>query len=126
MLQEEIDEFEAMAEGQPDGYICAEHINPSQRAKYFQRILDYIKRLDSENGQLQKQVEELKAKKDAWKKQYGRKLEECNQAVKENTKEILQEFSDFIKYETFRQGFELKKVGRKIQELAGERGVEVE
>jgi hypothetical protein len=47
-------------------------------------------------------------------------------AVKDTAKEILQELSDFVDFETFREGYELTKVKRKIKEIAKEKGVEVE
>lgn len=49
-----------------------------------------------------------------------------NDSSKEMTKEILQEMLDFIHNETFRKGYELKKVERKIKEIAKIKGVEVE
>ena len=48
------------------------------------------------------------------------------QAVKDTAKEILQRLADFVDFETFREGYELIKVKRKIKEIAKEKGVEVE
>lgn len=49
-----------------------------------------------------------------------------NATVKDVAKNILQELSDFVDYETFREGFELVKVKRKIKDIAKDKGVEVE
>lgn len=47
------------------------------------------------------------------------------QARKETAREILNKILDFIHYETFRKGFELKKVESKVKELAKQYGVEI-
>ena len=43
---------------------------------------------------------------------------------KETVKELLQELLDFVDFETFRKGYELVKVKRKLKEMAKNRGVE--
>jgi hypothetical protein len=44
----------------------------------------------------------------------------------DTAREILQELSDFVDFETFREGYELTKVKRKLKEMAKEKGIEVE
>lgn len=51
---------------------------------------------------------------------------ELKQARKETAKEFAEEMLDFIHNETFRKGYELKKVERKIKEIAKIKGVGVE
>ena len=52
--------------------------------------------------------------------------QEVKRLQKDIAKEILQELSDFVDFETFREGYELTKVKRKIKEMAKDKGVEVE
>lgn len=49
-----------------------------------------------------------------------------NQASKETAEKILNNLSNYIDYETFHTGHELKKVKRKVKELAKQFGVEVD
>ena len=51
---------------------------------------------------------------------------ELEDTRKETVKEILEEMLDFIHNETFRKGYEFKKVERKLKEIAKIKGVEVE
>ena len=45
---------------------------------------------------------------------------------KETVAEILQELLDFINYETFRQGYELVKIKRKVKEMAKQNDITLE
>lgn len=90
------------------------------------------------NTELQKQVDELKTELEkAYETERaniqaeiadaGTSCHWCKQqAVKDTAKEILQGLLDFANYETFRKGYELVKVKRRIKEIAKEKGVEVE
>ena len=86
--------------------------------------------LSQDNAELQKQVDELKKSQVTYIHIDGQFKKECEyelqQAVKDTTKEIYQELADFVNYETFRKGYELIKVKRKIKEIAKSKGVEVE
>ena len=90
----------------------------------FKEYCEENKRLTDENAELQKQVDELKTRVE-YEKEYGNiKVAQAladfkiwkQQAVKDTAKEILQELSDFVDFETFREGYELIKVKRKIKE----------
>jgi hypothetical protein len=83
-----------------------------------------IKELNAKNAELQKQVGELK-------NAYNDLLETCRncdttQAVKDKAKEILGELDLFFKGNTFRKGYEFKKIDEKLKELKKRNGVEVE
>jgi hypothetical protein len=58
-----------------------------------------------EKAELQKQVDELTRYKDAWKRQYIRKLKECNQAVKD-TAERFASLVEFHSVATMKDGVE--------------------
>jgi FtsZ-binding cell division protein ZapB len=92
------------------------------------QLKGYNSGLEYENAELQKQVDELKKRLidefEKFKVEAYQKLKK--QAVKDTAKEILQELSDFVDFETFREGYELTKVKRKIKEMAKYKGVEVE
>lgn len=94
--------------------------------EYNEKNYNEAKDLRRKNAELQKQVDELTSRKNGWKRLYFRKLEECQQAVKDTAKEILGEIDLFFKGTTFRKGYEFKKIEAKIKEIAERFGVEVE
>lgn len=103
-----------------------EKVIAEQKAE-IERLTKRLELADKDNDNLaktifdyEKQVDELKTVKADYLKNVIEKTE------KDTAKEILQELSDFVDFETFREGFELVKVKRKIKDIAKEKGVEVE
>ena len=93
----------------------------------FEKLYKHCAEVEKQNAELQKQVDELKNRFE--NKACCNMSENCSmiqQAVKDTAKEILQELLDFTNYETFRKGYELVKIKRKLKEIAKSKGVEVE
>lgn len=93
----------------------------------------------------QKQVDELKAKNSHLDSENTRLICEMDKMLdegwdimdeeadgwykkgrKDTAKEILEELDLFFKGTTFRQGYEFKKINKKLKEMAKSKGIEVE
>lgn len=94
--------------------------------EYNEKNYNEAKDLRRKNAELQKQVDELKAKLQCPTDITEAVKPFVNEAVKDTAKEILGEIDLFFKGTTFRKGYEFKKIEAKIKEIAERFGVEVE
>ena len=86
------------------------------------------RKIDKDSVVLSREEYERLKKQDLFMKDYTivEVLEkECKKARKETARKLIKTLLDFIHNETFRKGYELKKVERKVIELAKQFGVEI-
>lgn len=119
--REEYEEYQSFKNGDYCATECDIHefaFNQLNRISNLKNEIEKLKNEIKNQNEVLEDRERFRARNEELKKQLA-------QARKEKAEKLLNEILNFINFETFRQGYELKKIKNKLKEIVTREGFEI-